>query len=169
MSNINQNKKYHFLYKTTNKITKKYYIGIHSTSNLKDGYLGSGKRLRKSILKHGKENFLIEILEFHNSRLELLKREKEIVNSSLINDEMCMNLQIGGGGGICNEEHKKKLRKGASDYQKKIREDKECLEKIKKMLKESSMLARKNGSYDNVNYATFLGKKHTLETKQKIS
>ena len=51
----NWNKNYHFIYKTTNKINNHFYIGMHSTNNIDDGYLGSGKRLYKEIKKHGKE------------------------------------------------------------------------------------------------------------------
>ena len=77
----------------------KYYIGMHSTSNLEDGYFGSGKILKRSLNKHGKNNHLIEILEFLEDRSSLKKRENELVNESLINDQMCMNLQLGGEGG----------------------------------------------------------------------
>ena len=66
-------KKYHFIYKTTNLLSGKYYIGMHSTDNLGDGYLGSGKRLRYSINKYGEENHNREILEFVDSRKELKK------------------------------------------------------------------------------------------------
>ena len=57
-------KNIHYMYKTTCVITKRYYIGIHSTSNINDDYLGSGKRLRYSVRKYGIENHVKEILNF---------------------------------------------------------------------------------------------------------
>ena len=100
---------YHYIYKTTCKISGKYYVGMHSTSNLEDGYIGSGKRLWNSIRKHGRENHSIEILEWFSERSSLKEREKELVNESLLQDPMCMNLKLGGEGGFCNEEHKMKF------------------------------------------------------------
>lgn len=41
-------KKYHYIYKTTFVVTDKYYIGMHSLAELNDGYLGSGKILKRS-------------------------------------------------------------------------------------------------------------------------
>ena len=49
-------KNIHYIYKTTCNITGRWYVGMHSTSNENDGYMGSGKRLRYSIRKYGKEN-----------------------------------------------------------------------------------------------------------------
>ena len=92
-------KKYHFIYKTTNVLSGKYYIGMHSTDDLEDGYLGSGNRLRMSVRKHGKENFKREILEFCETRDELKKRESEIVNLDELAKKECMNLKVGGEGG----------------------------------------------------------------------
>jgi hypothetical protein len=106
MANLNKVKKYHFIYKTTNLLNGKYYVGMHSTSNLNDGYLGSGKRLRYSIRKYGIENFKLEIIEWLASREELVEKEKQLVNEDLLKDEMCINLKPGGGGGFCNDEHK---------------------------------------------------------------
>lgn len=97
-----QRRKYHYIYKTTCIITERFYIGMHSTDNLEDGYVGSGKRLWHSINKHGKENHVCQILEFLPDRKSLSEREKEIVNIELINEELCMNLKLGGEGGNTN-------------------------------------------------------------------
>lgn len=98
-------RKYHYIYKTTCLITSKYYIGMHSTENLEDGYKGSGKRLWYSIKKYGIENHVCEILEYLDSRKELAAREKEIINEELLCDDLCMNLKLGGNGGwdLCNK------------------------------------------------------------------
>jgi group I intron endonuclease len=109
MPNINKDKKYHFIYKTTNLINSKFYIGMHSTSNLNDGYIGSGKRLKRSIKKYGIENFKFEILEYCDTRELLAEREKYIVNQEMINDVFCMNLQLGGVGGFSGPAHKEKF------------------------------------------------------------
>lgn len=99
MANSLSSRKYFFIYKTINLLNGKWYIGMHTTSNLKDGYLGSGKYLRYSIRKHGKENFKCEILEFLENIESLTIREKEIVNFELLKEPLCMNLKEGGIGG----------------------------------------------------------------------
>lgn len=91
-------KQYHFIYKTVNQVNGKYYIGMHSTDNLEDEYLGSGQRLWHAIRKYGKENFKREDLEFLPDRSSLKDREKEIVNEELLKDSMCMNISLGGNG-----------------------------------------------------------------------
>jgi len=91
-------KKYNFVYKTTHKASGNYYIGVHSTDKLEDGYLGSGKRLWNSIRKHGKEAFEREILKQCNSREDAYALEKELVTKELLKDTLCMNLSLGGSG-----------------------------------------------------------------------
>jgi group I intron endonuclease len=49
------------IYKTTNLINGKIYIGQHMKNNSE--YLGSGKALKCAIKKYGKENFVRETLE----------------------------------------------------------------------------------------------------------
>lgn len=36
------------IYKVTNLLNNKYYIGMHRTTNPNDGYLGSGIAIKKS-------------------------------------------------------------------------------------------------------------------------
>jgi len=88
--------KYHIIYKTTCTVTDRYYVGMHSTNDLNDRYLGSGKVLFHSIRKHGRHNHRYEILEHASTREELTQREKEIVNADLVADPNCLNLVQGG-------------------------------------------------------------------------
>lgn len=91
-------KKYNFVYKTTNLINGKIYIGVHSTNNLDDGYLGSGNLIVQSIKKYGKENFSREILEYFDTREEAYFKESEIVSSEFILRDNVYNITEGGMG-----------------------------------------------------------------------
>lgn len=100
----------YILYKTTNLVNDKTYIGIHKTNNLDDGYLGSGFSLIKAVNKYGKENFKREILEFCNSYDELLELEKLYVDSDWVRDKSNYNQKTGGqSAGILSDESKKKI------------------------------------------------------------
>ncbi len=109
-------KKYHVIYKTTCLVTDRYYIGMHSTDNLADGYIGSGKRLWQSIKKHGAEQHVCEVIEHLSSRNALKLREAALVNKRLLKDKRCMNIALGGFG---NWEHcNAKLRLRFGHYRK---------------------------------------------------
>jgi len=94
--NIKNQYKYHILYETINNINGKKYIGIHSTNDLNDGYLGSGAKIIEAIKKYGKENFTRTILKFFDSRKQLLEAEKEVVNEAIVNDKKYYNVSLGG-------------------------------------------------------------------------
>jgi hypothetical protein len=163
-------RKYHFIYKTTNIITGRYYYGMHSTNNLEDGYLGSGHRLWYSIRKYGKENHKREIVEFHNSREELKQREKEIVDLNEIAKDDCMNLQPGGGGGFISEEHMRKCCNAGNDgFRKKLKEDREFANNWSKMIGERNRKLIQEGRFDNfIHSKHWTGRKHRSETIEKI-
>lgn len=166
MSNINDDKKYHFIYKTTNLLNGKFYVGMHSTSNLNDGYLGSGKRLRYSIRKYGKHNFSIEILEFLPNRKLLREREKQILNEELLKNKNCINIKYGGDGGFFNDEHKQKFFEAAKKTQFKT----EDAAKGKKIFLERYYNDEEFRKYYKSRLRPFnwTGKKHREETKIKI-
>lgn len=101
---------YYFVYETTNLVNGKKYRGIHKTSNIDDGYLGSGLALIKAINKYGKENFKKEILEFCESYDVLLEREKEWVDENWVCLKSNYNLKTGGqSAGLLSESSKKKI------------------------------------------------------------
>ena len=156
----------HYLYKTTCIITGRYYIGMHSTSNLEDGYLGSGKRLRYSIRKYGKENHVREILEFFDSRELLIEAEERIVTADLLQDKMCMNLREGGTGGFANEEHQKKCSLyGNKKFIEKLRDDPNFFIAFSK---KASNGMRKKWAEGKIKPFNWSGKKHDPETIEKI-
>lgn len=100
-------RKHHYIYKTTCTVTGRWYIGMHSTDDLEDGYIGSGTDLARSIRRHGIENHECQKLEFYESRDALKRREAELVTEAEVADLTCMNMTIGGGGGWSSAQMKK--------------------------------------------------------------
>lgn len=90
---------YNYFYKITNLINDHYYYGVHSTSNLDDGYMGSGKRIQYAIKKYGIENFKKDILKFFDTPEEAYNYEAEVVTEQLVKSKECYNLKLGGSGG----------------------------------------------------------------------
>ena len=84
------------VYKITNLVNGKFYIGKHQTKNLDDGYMGSGKLIRAAVQKYGRDNFSKEILHVFDNEHDMNEREKELV----ILSEMSYNLCEGGKGGF---------------------------------------------------------------------
>ena len=84
-------------YKITNKVNGRFYIGAHKTEDLNDGYMGSGAAIRRAIEKHGKENFVKEILHTFDSAEEMFDRER-ILLEGVWSSSDCYNLNGGGTG-----------------------------------------------------------------------
>jgi len=84
----------HLVYKTTNLVNGKYYIGVHSCSCNPCRYLGSGKALKAAISKHGLGNFQRETLEEFSNREEAFEYEASVVTVS----PLTYNLDFGGKG-----------------------------------------------------------------------
>lgn len=124
-------RKYHIIYKTTCLVTGRYYIGMHSTDDLEDGYLGSGVHLTRSVKKYGKDQHVREIIEHLPNRDLLKKREEELVTEDLVkNDVLCMNLIKGGGGNDRDYGITEKTRKLLSEASKRAVRTEEWKAKI---------------------------------------
>ena len=89
-----------YLYRITNKVNGKIYVGVHKTRNLDDGYMGSGKVIQAAIKKHGVENFQKEILETFENAAQMFEREKEVVTEEFLARDDVYNLRRGGTGGF---------------------------------------------------------------------
>jgi len=90
----------HIIYRISNKINNKFYIGYHKTKNINDEYYGSGHLIKKAIKKYGIENFAKEILFIYTNEKEAFLKEKELVTKEVINSGLCYNLNVGGHGGF---------------------------------------------------------------------
>lgn len=169
-------KKYYLIYKTTNLVNGKIYIGKHETDNLNDGYLGSGKLLKRAIEKYGEENFKREILFECSTREEMNAKESELVNEEFLKRDDVYNLKQGGVGGFdfinsnCINNIGNNACKGGKTHSKLLKEDpiyreryiSEDRERMKRIWKEQPELF-KNFKFD------WTGKHHTEETKRKMS
>lgn len=105
------------IYKTTNLINDKIYIGKDSKHNPE--YLGSGKLLKQAIKKYGASNFNKTIIEKCSSTDTL--NEREIFWISFYNStdrNIGYNIACGGTGGdtISNHPNKAEISKNQSEW-----------------------------------------------------
>lgn len=89
---------YYTVYKTTNLINDKIYIGVHKTKNPNDDYLGSNEILKSDIQQYGKNNFKKEILFVFDNEEHMWNKERELVNEEFISRDDTYNIGLGGMG-----------------------------------------------------------------------
>ena len=87
-----------FLYKVTNKINDKIYIGVH-VGDENDSYLGSGKAIKNAIQKYGIDSFTREIVQTFSTEEEAYAAESAIVDKEFVLRDDTYNLMPGGKGG----------------------------------------------------------------------
>ena len=98
------------IYKTTNLINGKIYIGQDKNNNL--NYYGSGDLIKSAIKKYGKKNFIKEILCVCNTIDELNSKEKFYINEYNSTDKnIGYNITIGGTNGtMLHRKHTKETK-----------------------------------------------------------
>ena len=163
---------YYIIYKITNQIDGKYYIGSHKTKDLNDNYMGSGKYLKHAINKYGIENFVKEILFVYDNPESMYNKEAEIVNEDFLATENTYNLKKGGFGGWDyannSEEILKRRLNTLRNSDKRFKHSnlhRFHLQQIRESENYLSYCAK--GGSKSGHYA-FKGKKHSEETKTII-
>lgn len=175
---------FYTVYKITNKINLKYYIGVHKTKNLNDNYMGSGKLIKRAIEKYGVDNFHKEYLHIFDNQQEMFEKEKELI---VCDPKETYNLTEGGRGGWdyvnktgLNNKYVLWHVDATKKLQKLLKEDdgfrKKFCENIKKghARRTKKQIDIQNEKWKKTmidRYGTdkiFLGKKHSEEAKQKM-
>ena len=173
---------FYTVYKITNWFNGKIYIGIHKTNDLNDGYMGSGKLIKRAIEKYGLQYFTKEYLQIFDNPDDMYEMESSLVNEDFIDRGDTYNLKEGGFGGWDHVNKNEVLR---LEKNKKARiESNKTLELLygpewKSILAKLGACGRTVDSYKKAvltrkerygeDYSSFRGKSHTEETKQKMS
>lgn len=161
---------YYTVYKITNLVNNKIYVGVHKTEDLNDDYMGSGKLIKSAIKKYGVEKFTREYVAIFDNSEDMFNMESELVNEDFIKRDDTYNLKQGGYGGFDfinntyqhSDDFLKSISPFGYEFTKKhrdiiIKSGLKGIEKIKEM--------RLN---NEINVKSFLGKKHNEDTKKKI-
>lgn len=159
----------HTVYKITNLVNGKIYIGVHAVIDVNndDGYMGSGLRIKRAIKKYGREAFKKEILVSFEDGEAAYLAESMVVDEAFIARDDTYNMRCGGRGGSLGigEKNPQYGMRGEKcpNYGKKASEE------TRKKLSDATS-GEKNPMYgktgtNSPNY----GKPRSEETKKKIS
>ena len=177
---------FYTIYKITNKINGKIYIGKHQTETPNDGYYGSGKSIKSAIKKYGKENFEKEVLFVFETEYEMNLKEKELITEDFVSRSDTYNLGIGGEGGPhfkgkkhgfymqeinSSFEHRKKVSDGLYNYYKEtdhVMKGKERSDEFKNKISDVRTGAIHSDETKEKIKQSLKGRKHSEETKQKM-
>ena len=148
----------YYIYRITNKINGKTYIGQHKYTDLNDDYMGSGILMSRAKKKYGVENFTKEILY---SRIQYKATADDMERFAIAKERAVgkaeYNIADGGQGGALHKGkcHSEETKRKLSDLQKGRHHSEE------QNIKHSEAMKGKNNP--------FYGKSHSEEIKRKIS
>ena len=163
---------FYTIYKITNLLDGKIYIGKHQTKDLNDGYMGSGKHLKRAITKHGIENFKKEILFQFDNEADMNAKEAELVTEEFVKLATNYNICVGGQGGFSyiNDQvwsrDKRLLHNARVSGFKTLDRTKYDFASYAKRANEIRSNLIRSGDLDPVGFS---GRKHSDETRQKMS
>ena len=172
----------YYIYRITNKINGKTYIGQHKYKSLNDNYMGSGKLIIKAKQKYGVENFEKQILY---SRIQYKETADDIEKFAIAKERALgkaeYNIADGGNGGNLGDEVNKKHSetcKGRHPSEETIRKRSEALkghkvsEETRKKISEANKARVISDEWRrkmSENHKGMEGKKHSEYSKKKMS
>jgi len=153
------------VYRTQNLVNGRYYFGVHKTKDPYDGYLGSGKILKRAIIKYGEPAFIKNLCFIFDNPEEAFAKEFELIETYR-QDSLCYNLRQGGSGGFdwINREGKADYSRAAkmSHGSKSKRDPNHYMKMVEGRRKKGYGVAPQF-------IGIWSGRKHTSETKAKMA
>lgn len=155
---------FYTIYRVTNLVNGKIYIGKHQTFDINDSYYGSGRAIQAAIKKYGKGSFTKEVLFVFETEAEMNAKEKELVNEQFVLSHMTYNEAIGGEGGphFKGRMHSVASRSLIRENSKRVKTAEE-IERLKENNK------RTNASRGRKTSAALKGRPKTEEHRRRIS
>lgn len=148
---------YYTVYRTTNLVNGKIYIGAHKTDNLNDNYLGSRLALARAIDKYGEENFSRETLYKFSSANNMFNMEADLVNEDFVARLDTYNIKLGGRGGwdfvLNNNLHINKNNQGGYKLHQKCLNDPEFAKKIYSKRSEDLLKMHESGKMSHLYFS----------------
>lgn len=158
---------YGYIYKTTNLVNEKIYVGQKKSETFVKTYYGSGTIIRRAIEKYGVENFKVEIIQWCASKKDLDLKERYWIKKLKSQWGFGIGYNVTDGGELgdtfthlTKEDQEKRREK----HRKNNNLPRWTEERKKEMSKRMS--GENNPSYGKQGY--FKGKKLPEETKQKL-
>lgn len=161
----------YYIYRITNNVNGKTYIGQHKYKKLNDSYMGSGIHIKRAIKKYGIENFSKEILY---SRIQLKETANSMEKFAIAKERAIgkaeYNIADGGEGVVGlkhSEEAKRKIaeaHKGKA-WHKDIHHSEEAKRKISEARKGRTFTEEHKRKLSE----SHKGKSCTEEAKRKLS
>jgi group I intron endonuclease len=167
---------YGYIYKTTNLINGKVYIGQRKDKDVNLNYFGSGKRIKSAIKKYGLENFTVQEITFRPDKTSLDDCEIYWIAyfRQLLSQRNCYNLSKGGVSVFSGRKHSKETKKKMSLSHKGSHRSEETKKKMRlAQLGHTSWNKGKTGIYSEETKTKMSlaqkGKPKSVESKMKQS
>lgn len=140
------------VYKITNNLNGKIYIGCHKTYDINDSYMGSGNNIKLAIKKYGIEQFSKDILYIFDNSDDCYKKEAEIVNEEFVKRTDTYNMHPGGNRGPIStgSDHWAYGMKRPEQSKLMTENNPSQLPHVKKMLSETKVVKLEDGTHARV-------------------